>query len=465
MVTNPLEQHPQWSSVLFIHRKLKSQGFQTLVAGGAVRDFLLKRPVSDIDLVTQATPDQVEKLFEKTVMVGRQFGVSRVVLDDHDIEVATFRRDGAYRDGRRPESVEFSSVKEDARRRDFTINALFYDLDNGEIIDYVGGKQDLKEKRIRCVGDPRRRFHEDKLRILRTLRFHAQLGFSIEEQTFKAIGEYVPMMVDQVSMERIRDEWEKILCSKYRLSCMEKLRELGLWQILFPHWDFCFSMYQRVLGPVSKQEGKLPNLQSVDLKSYSISKQENLHQTGGEYSVSEPIFGEGGKSLYDPICRQFLKPNSLEPDRSWILWFLLHGPKSKEELVSWIRPWKLSGPLQKKILFCYRSLDLLEKEKALEPVDYALFLNEDHGFLALNIYGHLCPQSTKTDFFQKIQKALTFFKEGCLPEPLVKGEDLLQMGVKAGPRVAKILKKLYRRQLQEKILEKGILLDSGIHKI
>ena len=445
MVTNPLEEHPQWSSVLFIHRKLKSHGFQSLVAGGAVRDFLLKRPVNDIDLVTQATPDQVEKLFEKTVMVGRQFGVSRVVLDGHDIEVATFRRDGAYRDGRRPESVEFSSIKEDAKRRDFTINALFYDLENAEIIDYVGGRQDLKEKRIRCVGDPRRRFHEDKLRILRTLRFHAQLGFSIEEKTFEAIGEFVSMMMDQVSMERVRDEWEKILCSKYQLSCMEKLRELGLWQVLFPHWDFCLSMYQRVLGPISKEK--------------------SLQQTGHRPFVSKPISGEEGKFFSDPICRQFLKPNSLEPDRSWILWFLLHGPKSKEELISWIRPWKLSGSLQKKILFCYRSLDWLENEKALEPVDYALFLNEDHGFLALNVYGYLFSQSTKTDFFQKIQKALTFFKEGSLPEPLVRGEDLLQRGVAKGPHLAKILKKLYRRQLQEQIFEKGILLDSEIHKI
>ncbi|MCB0379073.1 MAG: CCA tRNA nucleotidyltransferase, partial [Bdellovibrionales bacterium] len=133
---SPFEKHPQWPAVDKIHHTLVAKGYRALVAGGAVRDLLLGHTPNDIDIATNATPDQVGELFDKTVMVGKEFGVCRVVMEGVEIEVATFRKDGPYEDGRRPSSVEFSSDKEDALRRDFTINAMFYDLDKNEVIDY-----------------------------------------------------------------------------------------------------------------------------------------------------------------------------------------------------------------------------------------------------------------------------------------------------------------------------------------
>ena len=422
------KQHPQWEAVVFIQKKLKSHGFQVLIAGGAVRDFLLKKQASDIDLVTDARPEDVESFFEKTVMVGRQFGVSRIVVGGHDIEVATFRKDGPYLDGRRPESVKFSSAKEDAMRRDFTINALFYDLEKDQIIDYVGGRKDLEKGIIRTVGSPEQRFHEDKLRMLRALRFHGQLGFGIEEKTFEAVKVCSPL-INQVSMERIRDEWGKILVSEFFLSCLQKVRESGLWSVLFPGLDFLFQDYRRVFG---------------DFKSSSVME-----------TVSLKLDGTDTNTIKESSNKCGLKPGGSE--RFWVLWFLIHHSlfEDRDNMVSWMRTWKLSRQLMKKILFCYRGLSLLKNIREWEPVDMALFLNQPHGNLALEVYQYLCEEPE--DFSKKFKKARSFFRNGSLPKPLVNGNDLTQKGL-SGPELSRTLKELYRRQIKEGITDKRVLL-------
>lgn len=228
------ENHENWVNVKEVYGRLRQAGFEALLAGGCVRDLLMNRAPNDFDIATNARPEDVEALFAKTVAVGKAFGVMIVAMADGEpIEVATFREDQAYVDGRRPESVVFSSAEEDAKRRDFTVNALFYDLEKKEVLDFVGGLEDLKNGVLRTVGVPEDRFAEDKLRLLRAVRFAAQLNFQIEEKTFLAIQKMAPTVL-QVSRERIRDELHKLLKCENRVLGLKAMKESGLLQVLFP---------------------------------------------------------------------------------------------------------------------------------------------------------------------------------------------------------------------------------------
>src|SRR5881296_2268711 len=182
---------------------LRRSGYQALLVGGCVRDLLLGREPADYDVATDATPDQVMKLFPESVAVGAQFGVILVPRDGMKVEVATFRSDLGYSDGRHPDRVVYSkTAQEDVQRRDFTINGLLMRHDSGEVLDFVGGQQDLKAGIIRAIGEPDRRFAEDKLRMMRAVRFAARFGFAIEAETFRAIHRHAKE-IHQVSPERV----------------------------------------------------------------------------------------------------------------------------------------------------------------------------------------------------------------------------------------------------------------------
>jgi len=223
-------------------RCLRQSGFEALWAGGCVRDELLGLVPADYDVATSARPEQVVQTFRKTVEVGASFGVVEVIgprrADSSfaKVQVATFRSDGAYVDGRRPESVTFSSPKEDAERRDFTINGMFFDPLDGRVIDYVGGQADLQAKVLRAIGDPKARFREDKLRLLRAVRMAARFGFPIEPQTAAAIREMAPQ-ITVVSAERIAEELRKMLAHPNRAWALQQLDELGLLRHVVPEVD------------------------------------------------------------------------------------------------------------------------------------------------------------------------------------------------------------------------------------
>lgn len=225
--------HSHWGAASKILNTLQGQGKIAWLAGGCVRDALLGRNFTDLDIVTDATPDEIVQFFTKTIPVGINFGVVNVVEDGVSLEVATLRTDGSYKDGRRPESVEWATPEGDAERRDFTVNALFYDPVKKTVIDYVGGRRDLSAKVIRAVGEPLKRFEEDKLRLLRAIRFVAQLGFSIEENTWAAIVK-MSEEFQGVSFERIYQEWIKILKSKDPTESLRLLFESGLGEKIFP---------------------------------------------------------------------------------------------------------------------------------------------------------------------------------------------------------------------------------------
>ena len=217
-----------------ICRTLRAAGHQAYFVGGCVRDLLLKREPSDFDVATDARPEQVEELFPDSLSVGARFGVILVLKGQAQVEVATFRSDIGYSDGRHPDRVEYSrSPEEDARRRDFTINGLMFDPETGTVLDFVGGQENIRAGVVRAIGTPELRFREDKLRMIRALRFAARLGYTIEPLTFAAI-QAAAAQITEVSAERLRDELTKLLVEGAARRSFELLDESGLLCVLLP---------------------------------------------------------------------------------------------------------------------------------------------------------------------------------------------------------------------------------------
>jgi len=214
--------------------QLQHAGHTAYFAGGAVRDHLLGVQAKDYDIATSARPEEVQKLFPRvTDLTGKSFGVVRIMVGDESYEVATFRQDGLYKDGRRPESVSFATAEEDAQRRDFTVNGLFYDPVAEKLIDYVGGEADLRAGVIRAIGNPADRFEEDHLRLMRAVRFATRLYFKIEPKTWEAICALAPK-IRTVSAERIRDELNKIFTADKPELGLDLLDQSGLLKEVLP---------------------------------------------------------------------------------------------------------------------------------------------------------------------------------------------------------------------------------------
>ncbi|MEK7672265.1 MAG: CCA tRNA nucleotidyltransferase [Patescibacteria group bacterium] len=212
---------------------LKKAGHEAYWAGGCVRDMLIGVEPKDFDIVTSAKPEEIENLLEHTIPIGKQFGVILAIKNNHHFEIATFRSDGGYSDGRRPDAVEFKTAKEDALRRDFTINGMFYDPTKDEIIDYIKGQEDLRDKLIRFIGDPEKRILEDHLRILRAVRFKNTLGMQYHPETYQAIKKHAHL-VKNISSERVADELNKMIMSSHPAQAFEDLFEIGALEILIP---------------------------------------------------------------------------------------------------------------------------------------------------------------------------------------------------------------------------------------
>ncbi|MFT5317583.1 MAG: poly(A) polymerase [Chlamydiales bacterium] len=222
------------SSAKMIVETLVKAGYVAYYAGGWVRDFVLSHPSDDVDIATSAHPEEVMALFPHTYAVGAAFGVVVVLVDEHQFEVATFRRDDCYVGGRKPESVTFTDPKEDALRRDFTINGMFYDPLTETIYDFVGGREDLKKEVIRAIGNPYERFEEDRLRMIRAVRFSVRFGFPIEEETVEAIKAHAETLLPAVSVERIWQEFCRMIQDRTFAQAVPIMAELGLLSVIFP---------------------------------------------------------------------------------------------------------------------------------------------------------------------------------------------------------------------------------------
>lgn len=217
-----------------IIKKLKKAGYEAYWAGGCVRDMLLGIKPKDFDIVTSAKPDEIEKVLEHTIPIGKQFGVILAIENGHHFEVATFRSDSGYTDGRRPDAVIFSSAREDAKRRDFTINGMFYDPTEDKVMDFVDGQKDLEARLIRFIGNPQERILEDHLRILRAIRLKNTLDFQYEPETYNAILKHASLLIEKVSNERIRDELNKIIISPHAVNAFQDMEDTGILKIILP---------------------------------------------------------------------------------------------------------------------------------------------------------------------------------------------------------------------------------------
>src|SRR3989454_3184882 len=220
-----------------IVRELRSRGHEAYLVGGCVRDMVMAIEPADYDIATSATPEEVVKIFPRTESIGAQFGVILVIYQGHAFEVATFRSDDAYVDGRRPTGVTFTDAKQDVLRRDFTINGLLYDPIEDRVIDHVNGRADIDAKLVRAIGDPFARFQEDKLRILRAVRFGARLGYRIEPRTWESVRAMAPK-IHQVSSERIREELTRILTEGQAARGFRLLDESGLRKEILPELEW-----------------------------------------------------------------------------------------------------------------------------------------------------------------------------------------------------------------------------------
>ncbi len=420
--------HPQLlEGALEVVGRLRREGHEALFAGGAARDALLGRTVSDIDVATSARPEQVESLFEETHAVGKSFGVILVLLAGHQYEVATFRKESDYQDGRHPARVTFTDARRDAQRRDFTVNALFLDPSSGAVLDFVGGQKDLKAGLLRTVGEPSERFAEDRLRLIRAVRFAAQLGFQIEEKTWGEVCARADELL-QVSWERIRDELIKILTGPAPDLGLRLLLKSGILRAILPevadldgvpqppefhpegdvftHTCLMFSLAQKPLDP-------------------ALALAVLLHDVGKPptFSVRERIRFDGHAELGALMAARIGRQLRLSSEQN-------------EEVVDLVRNHLRFIHVQE-----MRESTL---KRFLRKPNFEKHL-ELHRLDCLGSHGDL------SSYLFCRQKLEEFSREKMRPKPLLGGHDLIAEGLEPGPLFSVLLGELEDLQLEDRI--------------
>ncbi|MEI6492732.1 MAG: CCA tRNA nucleotidyltransferase [Verrucomicrobiota bacterium] len=409
-----------------IVRRLRDAGHEAYFAGGCVRDRLLGRTAHDIDVATSAHPGEVQKLFARTVAVGAQFGVIVVLEDGVEFQVATFRADGLYIDGRRPESVTFTTAEGDAQRRDFTINGLFYDPINGHVLDFVGGEADLKAGIIRCIGEPADRFREDKLRLLRGVRFAATLGFEIDSTTWAALREMVSS-IHAVSAERIRDELVKIFVHASRVRGFDLLDDSGLLQVLLPEVTKLKGCAQ---PPEFHPEG--------DVFVHTRLMLSLLPET-----VSIPL-------VFSVLLHDIGKPASYQVDATGRIRFNGHESLSAVMTEGIFERLRFSNAQAEATVVAVKNHMAFKDVQHMRIATLKRFLarptiNDElelHRVDCLGSHGLL----DNYDFL--LAKREEFSREPLIPPPLVSGRDLILLGWSPGPLFTRALEAVQIRQLE-----------------
>ncbi|MBB5353770.1 poly(A) polymerase [Haloferula luteola] len=413
-------------SALKLARKLSQAGHLALFAGGCVRDRLLGVEPKDYDIATSATPQEVLRLFPGSNEVGAHFGVVIVRHHGHATEIATFRTDGSYKDGRRPESVEFSTPEEDAARRDFTINALFENPETGEIIDHVGGLADLQTRTLRTVGNPEDRFQEDALRLLRAVRFATRLGFTLEPATWAAIQQFAPSL-QRISVERIRDEFSRILTGPHRALGIELLTRSGLIDIFLPelrdligcdqppqwHPEGDVYTHTRIMLDMLDDEAPLALVLAVLLHDIAKPPTRTVDPDGRiRFNGHDAL----GATMAENILRRLKYPNSLIDDVAFMV-----SRHMQFMHVQDMRTAKLKR---------FMATPTFIQELELHRVDCA----SSNGF------------TDNYDFL--VSKRGEFDNSPTLPTPLLNGRDLIARGLSPSPTFREILDDALTEQLE-----------------
>ncbi len=418
---NELEQ-----AAISIIKKLTEKGFQALYAGGYVRDRILGRGISDIDIATNALPEDIKSLFPRNIPVGEQFGVIVIPIDGVNYEVASFRRDIGCSDGRRPDSVSFSTLEEDVKRRDFTVNGMYYNPLTDETIDLVNGRDDLKRKVIRTIGNPEERFTEDKLRLMRAVRFASTLGFEIEEHTFNAVKKLSPE-IKRVSTERIREELLKILTSGNGGNGLVLLDKSGILEHILPEVHAMKGVEQ---PPQFHPEGDVFThtrlmLELMESNNPLLAMAVLLHDVGkpSTFVMKDRIrfnrHNEVGKKMTLAICQR------------------LRFSNREIEIIS-----SLVGGHMKFMAV-----------KNMRQSTLKRFLSQEYFELHLKLHRLDCLGShgSMSSYDFCLEKLEEFSNEEILPEPLLTGKDLIKMGMKPGKFFGKILTAVQNEQLEGNI--------------
>jgi poly(A) polymerase len=424
-------------------RALRDAGFAAYLVGGCVRDVLLGLEPADYDVTTQATPDEVMRLFPETYAVGVQFGVVLVPAPDRSVtvEVATFRSDHDYSDGRRPESVRFSlDAREDVERRDFSINGLLLDPLNGQILDFVDGRKDLDAKLVRTIGDPDRRFSEDKLRLLRAVRFAARLGYDIEAQTFSAIQKLAPS-IHQVSRERIADELTKMLTEGQARRAFELLDATNLLAEVLPEvaamkgvaqppqyhpegdvWQHTLLLLQNLPHPCSRT-------QAWGALLHDVGKPPTFRIAPDRIRFDGHV--EVGVKMAAELCRRLRFSNA---DTDQILALIQQHMRFGD-----------LGRMKESTLKKFLRLPKIEEHVEQHRLDCVA----SHGDLSLYNFAREKLASTSPEIMR--------------PAPLVSGADLIAHGYSPGPEFKRILTAVEDAQLEGRLLSKDDALAWVLH--
>ncbi len=422
------------SGAVAIVRRLQRAGFAAFWVGGCVRDSLLGRDPGDYDIATSARPAQIEGLFKRTVPVGRKFGVIVVVQGGRQFQIATFRADADYEDGRRPGRVEFGDARADACRRDFTVNGLFYDPVRDKLHDWVGGKADLRAGLIRTIGVPAERFGEDHLRLLRAVRFAAQLNFEIEPGTFAALMANAAK-IKAISAERIREELIKLFGPPHAARGLELLRQSGLLEQILPEVATTSTCKQ---SPDFHPEGSVFNHIRLMLQHLPEAPHPSLPWAVLLHDVAKPV------------------TVSADP-RTGSTHFYGHeriGADMAEQILERLRfPRKQIEEIVKAVRYHMQFKDALEMRKAtlrrmLMRSTFPLEL-ELHRLDCLGSHGQL----DVYDFLAAQAKLLE--QQPQIRPPLLSGDDLIALGMTPGPELGALLAEIREKQLQDELTTKA----------
>lgn len=430
----------------FIINKLEHAGFEAYAVGGCVRDSILGRTPDDWDITTSAKPEQVKALFRRTVDTGLQHGTVTVLIEKEGFEVTTYRVDGEYEDGRHPKEVTFTaSLEEDLKRRDFTINAMAYNPSSG-LVDLFGGLEDIERKIIRCVGDPMERFTEDALRIMRAVRFSAQLGFRIEEKTKAGLSVIAPNLRN-VSAERIQVELVKLLTSPHP-DYLRTAWETGITKEFLPEFDACMNTEQ-----------------NTPHHCYTV----------GEHTLHSLLNVPCDKVLrLTMLLHDIGKPRVKTTDESGRDHFKTHGPLGEKMAKEILRRLKFDNDTIRKVGHLVKWHDYrpentpISVRRALNKIGEELFpsyiLVQKADMLAQSAY-------RRTEKMERIEKVEALYREimerkECisLKTLAVTGSDLIAEGIKPGKEIGEILNTLLEKVLEEPELNKKEILLKMIER-
>jgi len=417
-------------AALTLARRLSAAGHEALFAGGCVRDHLLGKEPKDYDIATSARPAEVVRLFPGSNEVGAHFGVVIAKHGGHHVEVATFRTDGSYKDGRRPEAVTFATPQEDAQRRDFTINGMFERPETGEIIDFVGGLADLRAGILRAIGEPAARFREDALRLLRAVRFSTCLGFPIEPDTRAALAACADLLA-RISPERIRDEFSKILTSERRAEGLQVLVDSGLIRHIVPevlamigceqppewHPEGDVFTHTRIMLEMLAPDAPLQLCLAVLLHDIAKPPTQTFDEQAGRirFNGHDTL----GAAMAETILRRLRYPN--ETIAAVVTMVARH--------MQFMAVQQMRNATVKRFM----ATPTFPLEMELHRVDCA----SSNGF---------------TDNYEFLQaKAAEFAAAPLIPPPLVTGRDLIRLGLAPGPRFKDLLEAIQTEQLEGRL--------------